>query len=194
MGADRVERRGRRFSRRKILIESQIESMNFIGGEWVPADSGETSEIVNPSNPSEVLGTTPKSDKAETERAVGAASEALPDWKATLPPALRAARSEPHLHKGAPRDRRPHNTVELPAGYTLVEDGAGPDLRQHHRDEACKQRLPERSSPRQDTRRGRPARRSPEPGNGSRGSGRRGSRYRPARQGSLFHGLYERGP
>jgi hypothetical protein len=45
------------------LIESQIESQNFIGGEWVPADSGETSEIVNPSNPSEVLGTTPKSDK-----------------------------------------------------------------------------------------------------------------------------------
>jgi hypothetical protein len=40
-------------SRRKILIESQIESLNFIGGEWVPADSGETSEIVNPSNPSE---------------------------------------------------------------------------------------------------------------------------------------------
>src|SRR3712207_6908413 len=87
MGADRVERRGRRFSRRKLLIESQIESLNFIGGEWVPADSGETSEIVNPSNPSEVLGTAPKSDKAETERAIGAAERALPDWKATLPAA-----------------------------------------------------------------------------------------------------------
>src|SRR5215210_6477876 len=84
MGEDRVERE-QAFSRRKILIESQIESMNFIGGEWVPADSGETSEIVNPSNPSEVLGTTPKSDKAETQRAVRAASEARPDWKATLP-------------------------------------------------------------------------------------------------------------
>jgi acyl-CoA reductase-like NAD-dependent aldehyde dehydrogenase len=67
------------------LIESQIESQNFIGGEWVPADSGETSDIVNPSRPSEVLGTTPKSDKAETERAIEAASEALPDWKGTLP-------------------------------------------------------------------------------------------------------------
>ena len=69
------------------MIESQIESLNFIGGEWVPADSGETSEIVNPSKPSEVFGTTPRSDKAETERAVGAASEALPEWKATLPAA-----------------------------------------------------------------------------------------------------------
>ncbi len=69
------------------MIESQIESLNFIDGEWVPADSGETSEIVNPSNPSEILGTTPKSDKAETERAIEAAAEALPEWKATLPAA-----------------------------------------------------------------------------------------------------------
>ena len=67
------------------MIKSQTEALNFIGGEWVPADSGETSEVVNPSNPSEVLGTTPKSDKAETERAIGAATSALPGWKATLP-------------------------------------------------------------------------------------------------------------
>lgn len=67
------------------MIESQIESKNFIGGEWVPADSGETSEIVNPSNPSEVLGTTPKSGEAETRRAIEAAASALPEWKATLP-------------------------------------------------------------------------------------------------------------
>src|SRR5215218_4008620 len=87
MGEDRVERRGRRFSRRKTLIESQIESQNFIGGEWVPADSGETSEIVNPANPSEVLGTTPKSGAAEVQRATEAAAAALPGWKATLPSA-----------------------------------------------------------------------------------------------------------
>ena len=67
------------------MIESQIESQNFIGGEWVPADSGETSEVVNPSNPSEILGTTPKSDRAETERAIEAATRALPEWKAMLP-------------------------------------------------------------------------------------------------------------
>ena len=28
------------------MIESQIESKNFIGGEWVPADSGEVYEII----------------------------------------------------------------------------------------------------------------------------------------------------
>jgi alpha-ketoglutaric semialdehyde dehydrogenase len=67
------------------MIESQIESKNFIGGEWVPADSGEVSEIVNPANPSETLGTTPKSGEAETQRAIEAAAAALPEWKATLP-------------------------------------------------------------------------------------------------------------
>jgi aldehyde dehydrogenase (NAD+) len=67
------------------MIESQTEALNFIGGAWVPADSGETSEVVNPSNPSEILGTTPKSDRAETERAIEAAAEALPEWKAMLP-------------------------------------------------------------------------------------------------------------
>jgi acyl-CoA reductase-like NAD-dependent aldehyde dehydrogenase len=67
------------------MIESQIEAKNFIGGEWVPADSGEVYEVTNPANPSEVLGTTPKSGKAEAERAIGAAAEAAPGWKATLP-------------------------------------------------------------------------------------------------------------
>ncbi len=67
------------------MIESQIESKNFIGGEWVPADSGEVLEIQNPSNPSEVLGTTPKSGDAETRRAVEAAERAFPAWRTTLP-------------------------------------------------------------------------------------------------------------
>ena len=67
------------------MIESKIEAKNFIGGEWVPADSGEVYEVTNPANPSEVLGTTPRSGKAEAERAIEAAAEAAPGWKATLP-------------------------------------------------------------------------------------------------------------
>src|SRR5215218_8147401 len=67
------------------MIESQIEAKNFIGGEWVPADSGEVYEITNPADPSEVLGTTPRSGKAEAERAIEAAAKAAPGWKATLP-------------------------------------------------------------------------------------------------------------
>jgi acyl-CoA reductase-like NAD-dependent aldehyde dehydrogenase len=76
------------------MIESRIESTNFIGGEWMPAEGGETSEITNPSNPSEVLGTTPKSGRADTERAVDAAVAALPGWKATLPSARGAILTE----------------------------------------------------------------------------------------------------
>src|SRR3712207_5265048 len=72
-------------SRRQTMIESQIEAKNFIGGKWVPADSGEVYEITNPANPSEVLGTTPKSGKAEAERAIEAAAKAASSWKATLP-------------------------------------------------------------------------------------------------------------
>jgi aldehyde dehydrogenase (NAD+) len=68
-----------------IVIESQVESQNFIGGEWFPADSGATLDIVNPSNPAEVLGTTPDSSAAEAERAVGVAAGAFEGWKATLP-------------------------------------------------------------------------------------------------------------
>src|SRR5918911_2066773 len=67
------------------MIESQIESKNFIGGEWVPADSGEVYEVKSPANPSETLGTTPKSGEAETRRAIEAAVEAAREWKATLP-------------------------------------------------------------------------------------------------------------
>src|SRR3712207_3764523 len=69
------------------MIESQIESQNFIGGEWVPADSGEVYEVTNPANPSEILGTTPKSAEGETKRAIEAAERALPEWKAMLPSA-----------------------------------------------------------------------------------------------------------
>ena len=76
------------------MIESKTEALNFIGGEWVPADSGETTDVPNPSNPSEVLGTTPKSDKAETERAIGAATNALAEWKGTLPAARGAVLME----------------------------------------------------------------------------------------------------
>ena len=67
------------------MIESQIESNNFIGGEWVPSDSGETSETINTSKPSEVLGTTPSSGADEVSRAVDAAAKALPEWKGMLP-------------------------------------------------------------------------------------------------------------
>lgn len=70
-----------------INTASAIEAKNFIGGKHTPADSGETKEVVNPSNPSEVIGTTPKSGRVETERALEAAASASKDWANMLPSA-----------------------------------------------------------------------------------------------------------
>ena len=66
------------------MIKSQTKALNFIGGEWTPAESGETSRITNPSNPSETIGTTPNSGARETGRAIEAATLALSGWKATM--------------------------------------------------------------------------------------------------------------
>ena len=53
----------------------------YIGGTWCDADGGETIEVTNPAT-DEVLGTVPKMGAAETRRAIEAANEALPAWRA----------------------------------------------------------------------------------------------------------------
>ncbi len=70
-----------------IDTASAFEARNFIGGEHTPADSGETKEVVSSSSPPKILGTTPKSGRAETERALEAAASASKDWANMLPSA-----------------------------------------------------------------------------------------------------------
>src|SRR5712691_11522470 len=53
---------------------------NSIGGDWVDAGSGETFESVSPAT-GEVLGTFPKSDARDVERAVDAARAAFEEWR-----------------------------------------------------------------------------------------------------------------
>lgn len=53
----------------------------FINGIWSGADSDETIDVVNPAT-GEKIGTIPKMGAAETRRAIDAASEALPEWRA----------------------------------------------------------------------------------------------------------------
>src|SRR5947209_544003 len=53
---------------------------NSIGGTWVDAGSGETFESVSPAT-GEVLGTFPKSDARDVERAVDAARAAFEEWR-----------------------------------------------------------------------------------------------------------------
>ncbi|WP_116652643.1 NAD-dependent succinate-semialdehyde dehydrogenase [Pelagibacterium sediminicola] len=56
---------------------------NLIDGEWVPADSGKTLDVINPADGS-VIGRVPNAGAAETRRAIEAAATAFTSFKQTL--------------------------------------------------------------------------------------------------------------
>nr|WP_245542496.1 aldehyde dehydrogenase family protein [Siminovitchia fordii] len=56
--------------------------LNFIGGEWVSASSGEKHEHFNPAKPSETIGFTEISTVEDVEKAIEAANAAAAGWKA----------------------------------------------------------------------------------------------------------------
>src|ERR671919_249173 len=62
------------------------ELRNYIGGKWVPANSGETFESRNPANRDEVLGSFPHSGPEDVDAAVQAAEDAYRDWLNTPAP------------------------------------------------------------------------------------------------------------
>ncbi|MBC8465904.1 aldehyde dehydrogenase family protein [bacterium] len=55
--------------------------LNYIDGEWCPAESGEWFENRNPARWSEVVGLFPKSDSRDVDRAVKAAKAAFKKWR-----------------------------------------------------------------------------------------------------------------
>lgn len=59
---------------------------NFVGGEWVPAGSKKTFENRNPADTSQVVGVFADSGAEDVERAVAAAREAYPGWRALPAP------------------------------------------------------------------------------------------------------------
>jgi acyl-CoA reductase-like NAD-dependent aldehyde dehydrogenase len=56
---------------------------NFIGGEWVPAKSGQTYQNTNPADTREVVAQYPQSGQADALAAIEAAKAALAGWAAT---------------------------------------------------------------------------------------------------------------
>ena len=58
-----------------------MRQANLIGGDWVGADGGATIDVTDPAT-GETIGTVPKAGRAETERAIAAASAALPAFRA----------------------------------------------------------------------------------------------------------------
>lgn len=59
---------------------------NYIGGKWVPAQSGTTFENRNPADFHEVVGLHPQSGKEDVLAAIRAAEEAFPAWRALEAP------------------------------------------------------------------------------------------------------------
>ncbi|MCB1620182.1 MAG: NADP-dependent succinate-semialdehyde dehydrogenase [Thiothrix sp.] len=65
----------------ELQDRSLFREQAFIKGEWVGADSGASFAVTNPAS-GETLGTVPKMGGAETRRAIAAAEQALPGWRA----------------------------------------------------------------------------------------------------------------
>lgn len=59
---------------------------NFINGEWVPAQSGETFENRNPADDTDVIGTFPASDERDVNAAIASAEAAADAWRHTPAP------------------------------------------------------------------------------------------------------------
>ncbi len=75
---------------KSVLTPGNVPTFNnYIGGEWVPAKSGETFQNLNPADPSDVIGNYPQSSEADIKDAVEAGKKAFATWR--LMPAPRRA-------------------------------------------------------------------------------------------------------
>jgi acyl-CoA reductase-like NAD-dependent aldehyde dehydrogenase len=72
-----------------IDAPSRSARLNYVGGAWVPASSGETYTKPNPMRPNETVGEFSSSSEADAEAAVAAAKDAFAEW-AAMPMARRA--------------------------------------------------------------------------------------------------------
>jgi aldehyde dehydrogenase (NAD+) len=59
---------------------------NFIGGEWMKSSASKSAPNVNPANTDDVIGNIPLASREEARRAVEAAADAFPKWRATPAP------------------------------------------------------------------------------------------------------------
>ncbi|MCD2201451.1 aldehyde dehydrogenase family protein [Halobacterium sp. KA-4] len=59
---------------------------NYVNGEWVASTTGDTVDVVNPANPSEVVATYQQSSSEDATEAAEAAADAAADWANTPGP------------------------------------------------------------------------------------------------------------
>ncbi len=60
--------------------------LNYIGGAWIPSESGEFFENRNPADTNDLIGLFPKSAAGDVDRAVKAAADAFDAWRLTPAP------------------------------------------------------------------------------------------------------------
>jgi len=63
----------------KLKDPALLRMRAYIGGEWVDAAEGGTTDVLNPAS-GQKLGTVPRMGAADARRAIAAAAEALPTW------------------------------------------------------------------------------------------------------------------
>lgn len=70
------------FEGRSYEYHPYVDALNWVGGQWVAAQSGRTLDVENPRH-GKLIGTTPLSEYADVDAAVQAAKAAFPAWRAT---------------------------------------------------------------------------------------------------------------
>jgi succinate-semialdehyde dehydrogenase/glutarate-semialdehyde dehydrogenase len=103
-----------RLSGYKLRRPELFREANYIGGQWVQADSGRTYDVTNPAT-GEVIGTAPAMSAVETNRAIDAAYKAQKAWAA-----LTAEQRANHLWKLA---ELMHANLEDLAAIMTIEQG-----------------------------------------------------------------------
>ncbi|MBC6428095.1 MAG: NAD-dependent succinate-semialdehyde dehydrogenase [Cellvibrionales bacterium] len=69
----------------RLADPSLLRTQAYIAGQWLPADSAETLPVINPADQA-TLCEVARCGTNETRRAIAAADQALPDWRARTAP------------------------------------------------------------------------------------------------------------
>src|ERR1700680_2880000 len=68
----------------RSIVDLVPDNAQWVGGQWLPAISGETIDVIDPSS-QEVIRRIPRGRAEDIDRAVRAAAAAFPAWRDTNP-------------------------------------------------------------------------------------------------------------
>ena len=96
---------------------------NYVDGEWTESETGDTFEVVNPADTTDVIGEFQRSNGEDAARAIEAAAHAQGEWAET-PAAERGATLTEAARRMADREEELAETLTREEGKTLTEAGA----------------------------------------------------------------------